>query len=67
MSELDPRLLEVSIDEFVEYVEDALKSDEFTCVVVDRESKKVVMSKLPGQNGRVWSYLTFVKKYTKGE
>ena len=65
MKGLEPVLVEVSIDEFVEYLEDAIKSDEFTCVVVD--NKKVVMSKLPGRNGRVLSNLTFVKKHTKGE
>ena len=63
MKGLEPILVEVSIDELLEYVEDAIKSDKFACVVVD--NKKVVISKLPGQNGRVWSNLTFVKRTQK--
>lgn len=62
MKELDQRLVEVSDEEFIEYVVDALKSDAFSCVFVDTESKKVVMHKYPGQNGKVWSWLKFVNE-----
>lgn len=67
MNELDQKLVEVSDEEFIEYVVDALKSDAFSCVFVDTESKKVVMNKYPGQNGKVWSWLKLVNDNTKSK
>ena len=67
MKELDQRLVEVSDEEFIEYVVDALNSDAFSCVFVDTDSKKVVMHKYPGQNGKVWSWLKFFNDTTKGK
>lgn len=67
MKEIDSRLVEVSDEEFIEYVVDALKSDEFSCVFVDTESKKVVMHKYPGQNGKVWSWIKLVNDTTKSK
>lgn len=59
--------VEVSDEEFIEYVVDALKSDAFSCVFVDTDSKKVVMHKYPGQNGKVWSWLKLVNDATKSK
>ena len=65
MSELDARLLEVSDEEFIEYAVNALKSDAFSCIFVDREGKRVVMHKIPGQKGRVWSWIKLVEDSIK--
>ena len=67
MKVLESTLVKVSDEEFIEYVVDALKSDAFSCVFVDTESKRVVMHKYPGQNGKVWSWLKLVNDTTKSK